>query len=92
MITGITKSGFKFKVDEKVLTDWRFTTALIKTQKGSDMEKLEGASDMVNMVFGSDGEKKLIEHICKKNGGMCPSEKVMEELTEIISSSPQTKN
>ena len=31
---GETRTGFKFDVDDRILTDWRFTMALTKAQNG----------------------------------------------------------
>lgn len=89
---GKTKSGFKFKVDERILTDWRFTMAVAKTQSASDMEKLHGAHEMVDLLLGADGEKALQDHVAKHNDGFVPADVFMAEVTEIMMAVPKAKN
>lgn len=92
MISLETKSGFKVDVDERALSDWRFTQALVKSQKGTDIEKLEGANDIANLLLGADNVAALYEHIEKTNDGFVPAEVFMSEISEIILSAKQTKN
>ncbi len=91
-MTGKTKSGFKYDVDERVLTDWRFTLAISKTQSGDDIQKLEGAKDMVELLLGKEGHQALINHVAKANDGFVPADVFMAEVTEIMQGSTKTKN
>jgi len=91
MINVKLEDGFEISVDEKMLSDWDFTEALVKTQKGLDYEKLEAAHAMVNMLVGKD-YPKLREHIASKNDGYVPSDKVMEAVADILKSMKQSKN
>lgn len=92
MITGKTKSGFKFKFDERILQDWRFVKALKTMQGDDDVQKLNSISDVIMLILGSDGEQKISEHIAKKNDGFIPVEAIMEEVKEIIDSNAKIKN
>ena len=83
---GKTRTGFKFKVDDRILMDWRFTMALTKCQNGKGIEQLTGAQEMVSLMLGEEGLAKLMEHISKKNDGYVPAEAVMAEVKDIFES------
>lgn len=83
---GVTKTGFEYQIDERILTDWRFTLALTKCQKSQGMAQLEGAQDMVRLMFGEEGLEKLMNHIAGQNDGFVPAEAVMGTVQEIFES------
>lgn len=83
MINGKTQTGFKYEIDERILSDWRLTKALVKTQKGSDVEKLAGADEMIELLLG-DKADDLMKHLQKKNEGFAPMDKLMAEITDIM--------
>ena len=83
---GETKTGFKYNVDDRILTDWRFTLALTKCQNGKGIDQLAGAQEMVSLMLGNDGLNELMEHISKNNEGYVPSEAVMAEVKDIFES------
>lgn len=90
MIKGKTKSGFQFEYDERILTDWRFVSAVAKSTADNDVQKMLGITEIANLlVVDMDA---LIEHLKKDNDGFAPSEKVMLELTEIMNASKSAKN
>lgn len=92
MLNVQTQSGFTAEIDERTLEDWRFLRALVKSEKGTDLEKLEAANVVAEMLLGSDNVEKLCESIAKDNGGYVPSKIFMEAIAEIITSCKQTKN
>lgn len=86
---GITKSGFKFKVDERVLKDWRFTMALAKMEnRKTPFDALQGMNEMTELLLG-DQMNAFFDHIKEKNEGFAPFEAVMEELKEILEQFPK---
>lgn len=91
MISVETKDGFKADIDERILTDWRFTHALVKSQKGTDYEKLEATHAIADLLIGDDSER-LCEHIASKNDGFVPAEVFMNTIAELIKSVKQLKN
>lgn len=91
MIEGKTKSGFKYKVDERVKKDWRLVRAIANSQKDDADIKLAAIVDMIQLVLG-DQEELLMQHIMKKNDGFVPLERMQSEITEIITSVPDLKN
>lgn len=90
MIKGKTKSGFQFEYDERILTDWRFVSAVAKTTADNEVQKMLGITEIANLLVVDMGA--LIEHLKKDNDGFAPSEKVMLELTEIMNASKTAKN
>lgn len=86
---GITKSGFKFKVDERVRTDWRFTMALTKMEnQKKPMGVLQGINELVELLLG-DQMEAFINHIKEQNEGFVPMEIVTDELKQIIEQFPK---
>lgn len=83
---GKTSTGFKYDIDDRILTDWRFTMALSKCQKGKGMDQLAGAQEMVSLMLGEDGLSDLMNHISEKNDGFVPAEAVMAEVKDIFES------
>ena len=82
---GETKSGYKFDIDDRILTDWRLTTAIAKCQKSEDAKKLEGMTEMVSLVFG-DKLDEFMNHIAEQNDGYIPTEAIMADVQDIFAS------
>lgn len=91
MITGKTKSGFKFKVDERIKKDWRLIKAITDSQSDDGNVKLKAVVTMIQLVLG-DQEELLMQHIMKKNEGYVPFEIMQSEISEIIQFIPEAKN
>lgn len=83
---GTTKSGYKFDIDNRILKDWRFVSALTRCrQSKTEMEKLDGIMEMTRLLFGDKFEEYLA-FIASKNDGYCPAEVIMTEVSEIFES------
>lgn len=91
MVEGKTRSGFKFKVDERIGKDWRVISAISLAESEDATEQIKGTTDLVKLVVGSN-EKKLIEHIAKKNDGYVPVSAITDELVDILMTVNETKN
>ena len=91
MIEGKTRTGFKYKIDERVANDWRLLDAMRKVINGGLMEKVAAVADMIDFLLGENKEK-LMEHIAANNDGFMPSDKLEEELFDIIKGARETKN
>lgn len=76
MIEGKTSSGFKFAVDERVVTDFTFLELLTHLD-GQALIVLPGR------LLGEDGKAALIEH-CRDGEGYVPTARITEECMEII--------
>lgn len=83
---GKTKTGFEFDIDDRILTDWRFTMALTRCQNGRGIDQLAGAQDMVSLMLGEDGLERMMKHISENNEGYVPAEAVMAEVQDIFES------
>ena len=87
-----TKSGFEYRVDPRILTDWRFTMTVVKSQNGDNMEKLAGVEQVAKLLIGEDQYEQLIKHISDRNDGFVPGEEIIAEMTEIMENAKETKN
>ena len=84
MITGTTSQGFKFKVNEKMLNDWKFVKAIRRSESDDNGERLLGVTDIIFMLLGEEQSDKLAEHIAKKNNGIAPVDAMYKAVTEIL--------
>ena len=91
MIEGKTKNGFKFKIDERVMDDWRLIRNIALSESTDPSEQIKGASNLVTLLLG-DQESALMEFIAKKNKGFVPSSVVTDMVTEILTSVKELKN
>lgn len=86
-----TKSGFKFELDERIMTDWRVVKAMGKADSDNPEDMLTGSIELVSLIFGPD-EEKLIEHIKAKNDGYAPVDAIKTELLDVITKVKAGKN
>ena len=87
-----TKTGFKFDVDERVFSDYRFVDAIAEASNPDDkVGELKGTTKLVDLVFG-DKKKAFMDHIAKKNDGFIPAEVVNNELQYVITEYNAIKN
>ena len=91
MIEGKTKSGFKFKIDERILDDWRLLKCIALSESKDASEQMRGASGLVELLLG-DQEDALIEFVAKKNKGLVPAVAITEAVAEILTSVKELKN
>ena len=87
-MTGETKSGFKFNVNENVFNDWDFVTLADTIRHGNGTMKDVNA--MLTMVLGDKGFDALKEHIRKKYGYV--DVEAMKAEFEEITSATKIKN
>ena len=94
MITGKTKSGFQFTIDENVAKSKRFMKLLARISRASKMsddgkagmEASEAEDELEILVLGETQQEKLIEHCDKKSEtGMSTVDDFAKELNEILS-------
>ncbi len=85
-----TKTGFKFEVDERVFTDYRFVDAIAKASTDR-MGEIQGTTELINLIFG-DKKNDFLNHIAKKNDGFIPADVVENELKFIMTEYKSLKN
>jgi len=79
MISGETRSGFRFEVDEDIANDMELFEALCDLDNGDGTAVVP----IVRIVLG-DQKKALYEHLRAKNGRV-PVTAVSEEIADILS-------
>lgn len=83
MVKGVTSTGFEFSVNEDVIEDWRFVTAIADAESDDDRAKLQGTAQMVRLLLDRKSERALMEHV-KREDGIVPTEAVQKEVVEIF--------
>lgn len=91
MVDGKTKSGFKYKIDERMLNDWRLLKLISLSESKDASEQIYGASNLVTLLLG-DQEQALMEHIAKINDGFVPASAVTDIVAEIMTDVKEIKN
>lgn len=91
MIEGKTKSGFKFKIDERILDDWSLVEAIALSDSNDASEQIYGLKRLYDIIIGAQNDA-LKKHIADKNDGFVPSTEVSNELVEIIKTARELKN
>lgn len=91
MIEGKTKSGFEFKIDERILDDWRLIEAIGLSDSGDASESIKGLTDTIKLVLGEQ-YKDFKKHILENNDGFMPKKVVTDMTIEIISTVKALKN
>lgn len=87
MISGKTKSGFEYEIDETVMDDMRFLEIAAKADDDifSYLKFVEG-------LLGADQKEKLYKHL-EDNYGRASMEKFQIEMTDIFENgNVDTKN
>lgn len=82
MVSGKTKSGFEFNVNEKIIQSWGFTKVLKLLKSKDEGDQLTGAVDFVEKLLG-DQEEMLMEHL-KGEDGLVATADVINEASEIL--------
>ena len=79
MLTGKTKTGFEFEIDDEAKDDMEFLEALVDFTKGNKTR----FPDLINMFFGEEQKQKLYEH-CRSESGRVLASKVELELMGVL--------
>lgn len=83
MVSGTTKSGFNYTVNEEIRTDWRFVKALADADSSDASRQLSGAVRMVTLLLGEKGEAELEKHVAKEDG-IVPTQSIIDEVRDIL--------
>lgn len=83
MVTGTTKSGFRFSIRDGVAEDFRVVEALADADSGDASAVLRGTVQLVRLLLGDDGKAALYDHLISLHGSV-PTARVSEEITEIL--------
>ncbi len=86
MINGKTKSGFRYSIDENVITDFEFLENLENV-----MENGTGLSKTLIFLLGEKQKKALVNYVRDKKTKRVPVKNLMKEVEDILSN-PKLKN
>ncbi|CAI3375767.1 hypothetical protein [Enterococcus cecorum] len=85
MIKGITKSGFRFKVNESIINDYEFLELISEVEENPIM-----FPKLLNRLLGKQQTEKLKNHVRDKNG-IVDAEKITAEVADIFKTQKQLK-
>ena len=88
MIKGKTKSGIKFQINEAIKNDARLLFMLVQLRKDDVPTEDKGTIvfDILTLIFGTDGVMPFMNAVAEKHDGICSTESMLLELTEILDS------
>ena len=87
MITGKTKSGFEFELDDEVLDDYELLEVLHKLDSG----EYGLVTEMVGKLLGEEQKDLLKEHV-RGEDGKVSTQRMMVEVAEIFQANNGLKN
>lgn len=91
IVKGKTKSGFNFTVDDRVINDWDLVDAIGMSESEDASEVIRGMREVTRLVL-DDQIHALKKHVAKSHDGFHPSDVMVEEITDIITTVKQLKN
>lgn len=86
MISGKTKSGFKYSVAEERLNNYELLEAISELEEDPMV-----LTRVVDLLLGKEQKKTLKDHV-RTEDGLVPTEKLSEEITEIFQGQNEVKN
>lgn len=86
MVKGKTKSGIKFRLDERIKDDTRLMHLLIKMQNVKEpIEAGKTMNQLLALIFGSDENTfAFMNEVADKHNGVCSTKDMLAELTEML--------
>lgn len=84
---GKTESGFEFEIDVKKLDDMRIVDMIVEISDGN----LLLLTPLVSKILGREQKERLYKHL-EEPDGRVPSEKLSDEITEILKAGNEGKN
>ena len=88
IVKGTTKSGIKFKLDDKIKDDARLLFLLTKAQKNEEENPMEAANNimtLLSLIFGSDDNVYLfMNEVADKHKGVCSSSDMISEIMDMF--------
>lgn len=92
MLSGKTKSGFQFNIDERIVNDQRLLRLIVKAESEDASVKVQATEELYTFLLGEKGYDDLIKHVMKQNDGYCPANVFSSEFLEILNSAKELKN
>jgi hypothetical protein len=87
MITGKTRSGFEFEIEDEALDDYEMLEKLSEIDKGNT----QYVTDVVEMLLGKEQKDALKDHL-RNERGRVTAHAMTETITDIFTGCSQGKN
>ncbi len=79
MITGVSKHGFKWKIEENRLNNYDLLEAINE----ADKNPLKTPT-VLKLLLGEEQKERFLNFLRKKNNGFVPNEIISEEIVSIL--------
>lgn len=81
-----TSTGFVYSINENVLNNFELLDLFAEVDENPLL-----LPKVLTMLLGKEGKQALYDHV-RLEDGTVPADKISNELLEIMSGSPETKN
>lgn len=85
LITGKTKSGFKYQIQKEQVEDYEFIELIGEVEENPTL-----LPKVLKLLFGKEQTEKLKDHL-RTDDGFVPAPKMFEEFGEVLNN-PKLKN
>lgn len=87
MLKGTTRTGFKYSVNEEIMTkSYRWTKTVARYNKGTESEKLLIFDSLLSMLLSEEDQERLFEHLDSNVEGGATNINVIAEFNDIVES------
>ena len=87
MLEGKTTSGFRWKLEDDALDNYKLLEALREIDTGNEAAVV----DMINLLLPEEEKKALNDHF-RSQSGRVSAKKMIQEVAEILEASKEGKN
>lgn len=85
MVKGKTKSGIKYQIDERIKDDTRLYQFATEMRGTDEKKQSQALFDLLGLIFGGrDGVIEFQNTVAAVHDGVCTTELLMAEFTEIM--------
>lgn len=93
MVSGTTKSGIKFTIDERIKDDTRLYFILNNIQSDDTDTQGKALFSLLSMIFGGiDNVMAFQDEVAKRHEGICDAVTLVAELKDIIGALNEKKS
>lgn len=86
MITGKTRTGFEFSIEDDWFDDMELMDDLVEADKGNTLSVISACK----RLLGSEQKSKLYEH-CRDEKGKVRAQVLTNEMSDIVNASKEAK-
>ena len=89
MYKGTTSTGFEYSINESVITDWRFVSAMAEAESDDASKRINGTVNLIKLLLGDD-EQRMMDHV-KQEDGSIPFDAINREIVDMLQEIKESK-